>query len=132
MSQNILHLVISITALAGIFLALYIRHKKHPQRTLVCPLGSNCSIVIYSQYANFMGMPVEILGIIYYSVIFLLSIFSFSSLSLPLLMWLAVIAFLFSLYLTTIQLFKIKEWCFWCLMSTILSTIIFISFLSLV
>ena len=64
--------VISIIFFAffGFLLAYYLHHKKvEKAEVFVCPLRGSCSEVIESRYSKFFGVPVELLGMIYYAVI---------------------------------------------------------------
>lgn len=128
----IIALFVSALGLAGLVLASHIRFKKKKGAPLVCPIGSNCNVVIHSEYSRFLGIPVEILGILYYALIFLTyaSLALFPALDLNLvevgLLLASASAFLFSIYLTFLQLFKIKEICVWCLFSASISSVIFI------
>ena len=123
--------LIALCSLSGFSLALFIHFKKKQPAPLVCPIGHSCDPVVHSDYSRFMGMPVEILGILYYFII-LTSYFLFSmypglrtdTLELTLLS-LSGAAFLFSVYLTAVQAFVLKEWCTWCLISATLCVIIF-------
>lgn len=125
-------IIIIFCAFAGFLLAAYLHHKKaKPQEAFVCPLKGNCAEVIHSEFSSFFGIPVEWLGMTYYLAIALMyGLF----LGLPLLLTpatlfvsiaLSTAAFLFSAYLTFIQLFSLKQICTWCLTSAGLSTIIF-------
>ena len=127
------YLLIIFSAFGGFLIAFYIRHKKSSREVLVCPLNSNCEEVIHSDYSRFFGIPVEILGLLYYGVIavsygFIIGLPEYVSPNLLYILFaLSGGAFLFSLYLTFIQAFTLREWCTWCLTSAALSTIIFIS-----
>ena len=132
--QNIApYLLIIFCAFGGFLISFYIRHKKSSREVLVCPLNSNCESVIHSDFSKFFGIPVEILGFLYYGVIALSYgyIASFPEYAPPYfhygLVLASAAAFLFSLYLTFIQAFTLREWCTWCLTSAMLSTVIFIS-----
>lgn len=129
--DNIPYVSIIFIAFAGLALASYIRHKKTSKETLVCPLRSNCNTVIFSDYSDFFGIPVELLGMAYY---FLVAVFYGILLVLPgqvpsfvvfAAVCVTISAFLFSLYLTFIQGFALKQWCTWCLTSAAFSTAIF-------
>ena len=123
--------LIVVIAFNGFLLASYIRHKKVSNEILVCPLKSNCETVIFSNYSKLFGIPVEILGILYYLTITLAYVFFLVvPISMPQLLVLGVssltvLAFLFSLYLTFVQAFALKQWCTWCLISAGLCTAIF-------
>lgn len=130
------HIILIFTAFGGFLLAFYIRHKKQKHETLVCPLNSNCDTVIYSEYSRFLGIPVEILGLLYYGLIavnyalFLVFPTLVPALLVFLILVLTTAAFLFSLYLTWIQAFALKQWCTWCLISAGLCAVIFAAALS--
>ena len=135
--QQILPFSPIIIAVGGFFLALYIFTKKKRKETLVCPLDSNCDAVVHSRYSTFLGMPLEVMGMIYFAFIalFFLSVFFVSQLNLGYFLFLTPImtfgAFIFSLYLVSVQLLLIKQWCAWCLVSTILCTMEFALVLTL-
>lgn len=102
---------------------------------MICPLNFKCDEVIYSEYSKFFGIPVELLGMFYYGAVALgYSLISASAYNPPIIVFagfsISVAAFLFSLYLTFIQAFNLRQWCSWCLMSAGLSAIIFISLMA--
>jgi len=118
--------------IGGLILSSYILYVKLCDKPMICPTGSNCSKVIYSEYAKFFGIPLEYLGILYYAFIALLySVLVFYPGLVPEVITFGTFiitsgAFLFSLYLTSIQAFALKQWCMWCLLSAVFSTTIFI------
>jgi uncharacterized membrane protein len=120
-------------ATAGFIIAWYIYFKKQTHDTLVCPLNSKCEVVINSSFSRFFGIPIEILGMGYYALMIIgYTVFMvMPSAATPLAIFLIVIistaAFLFSIYLTFIQAFALREWCTWCLTSATLSTLIFLA-----
>lgn len=128
--NNILLIILIAISLSGIFLAYYIWHKKKSNQVLVCPLNSDCNAVVQSKYSRFLGIPLEFLGILYYLTIFavysLSLIFVFPAVIFSFAVILTTIGFIFSIYLISIQLFVIKQWCAWCLVSACFSTAIFI------
>ncbi len=121
-----------VFAIGGFVTAAYIRWKKENQTPLKCPLYSDCSAVIYSAYSRFLGIPVEILGLLYYASIAvgttILLVLPSAGASFTLgFQALTTVAFLFSVYLVLIQLLVVKQWCTWCLLSAALSTLVFLS-----
>ena len=130
------HIILIFAAFSGFLLSFYIRHKKHANEKLICPLDSNCESVIHSDYSVFWGVPVEILGMVYYGVIavsygvFLMFPQLVSTFTVFLALVLSTVAFFFSLYLTSIQIFAIRQICTWCLVSAGLSTTIFFTTLA--
>lgn len=126
-------LLLIFSSSAGFLLSLYISHKKHAHEKMLCPVGGKCEQVIASEYARFFGIPLETIGMVYYGMIFVVYTplfligdgrFSFIYFCL---FGATITAFLFSLYLTFIQAFTLKQWCTLCLTSAFLCTIIFVS-----
>lgn len=119
-------------SVAGTLLTFYIWARKRRGEKLICLLGDNCNEVVYSQYSVTLGIKNEVLGLAYYAFIaFAASVFlvmpervdSWMQVGLLLVTGCAAA---FSLYLTAIQGFVIRKWCEWCLISTLLSLLIFI------
>ncbi|MFZ2149660.1 MAG: vitamin K epoxide reductase family protein [Minisyncoccia bacterium] len=124
---------ITIFALSGFFVARHIRkHKKRGARPLACPAKFDCHSVVHSDYSRFFKVPVEVLGMAYYGVIFfvyLATIFApgiFPNTSSNFFAGLSAGAFIFSLYLVGVQIFILKKGCLWCFVSAFITTIIFI------
>jgi len=132
---NIFHLTIAASAFIGFLIAFYIARQKRRVHPVKCPMRGHCDTVVTSEYSRFFHVPVEYLGIFYYSFIFFSYLafllmpqfkyehvlFTFFILSLSL------AAFLFSIYLTFIQAFLLRQFCTWCLVSAGICTVIFIS-----
>lgn len=126
---------IAVFALAscGFVVARHIyKHKKSDQSPLVCPLNFDCHAVVHSDYSKFLGVPVEIFGMIYYglvSISYLIFIFMPNVLP-PFEVGVVIIsslaAFIFSLYLICVQIFILKKGCFWCYISALICVLIFI------
>ena len=121
-----------VLGLCGFMVAKHIyRHKKN-QIPLVCPMGFDCDFVVYSNYAKFFGVPLEIFGMIYYAFLSLLYLyFIFITDVMPValsgfLLLASFGAFLFSLYLLVVQIFILKKGCSWCIISALISAFIFI------
>lgn len=125
------YVLIIFAAFVGVILSIYIYHKKRSHESLVCPLNGHCETVINSKFSRFLGIPVELIGLFYYSAISLAyGIFLVVPLMATPLLTVATfvassLAFLFSAYLVFIQLFYIRQICTWCLLSASLCTVIF-------
>ncbi len=123
---------IAFAAAGGFGVTLYIYYTKKHNKQLVCPIGSNCNVVINSQYSKFLGVSIEYWGMLYYAVIFtayIILIFAahlLSGLFLTGLIMFTAAAFFFSLYLLFAQAFLLRQWCIWCILSAMLSIVIFI------
>jgi len=129
----ILNALIILLGVGGFSLSLYIFRCKHAKAPLVCPVNGSCDLVTASRYSRLAGIPVELLGLIYYAII---TIFHGAVLVAPSifmqttalgLLALSILAFIFSLYLTGIQVFILKHFCTWCLISAALSSLIFLA-----
>lgn len=126
---------IAALAFAGIFVALYLTLNRvgfFGGGGLVCAVGS-CDVVNASRWATFLGMPVAAWGLGYYVVTFALAIVSIQErfahsiqLSRALLL-LGATGFLFSAWLTYLELFVINAICQWCVISAVLATGIFVA-----
>ncbi|MBT6401395.1 vitamin K epoxide reductase family protein [candidate division WWE3 bacterium] len=109
-------------ALVGLADTLYIVKHTRKDNPLICPIGFECNEVVNSNYATFLGFKNDIIGVLFYigmlfgglALIFLpdyyallTSLFKIATFG----------AALFSLYLTYIQAFKLKNFCLYCLFS---------------
>lgn len=132
-SNDILpRIAIALLGLAGFFVAKHIHGEKKAKRPLVCPMHFECDAVVHSDYSKILGVPVEILGMIYYACVFGgYVLLSFMPVALPpalnlILVLVSIGAFLFSVYLTVVQSFVLKKFCSWCLVSACICVLIFI------
>ncbi|NQV90708.1 hypothetical protein HQ487_04890 [Candidatus Uhrbacteria bacterium] len=117
-------------AFAGFLLAVYLHHKKkRKNEPFICPLRGNCTEVMHSDYSKFLGIPVEVLGMVYYALLAVghgLSLVNIGEGWIDaLLLLVSSSAFLFSLYLTSVQVFTLKKLCTWCLLSALFCLSIF-------
>ena len=127
---------IAVLALVGIAIAAYLwLHAIGVIGVLKCGTGG-CEIVQASPYARLFGIPVALYGVVGYVLLFGLSVAgarpALAARAWPT-RWLAVLAgagFLFTLYLTSLELFVIHAWCRWCLASAAVITAIFVSALA--
>jgi uncharacterized membrane protein len=117
-----MHLIIAfIVCIAGILISSYIFIQKSRHQKLACPRDNPCDLVLHSRFGKTLGVPNELLGILYFgSTTFLL----YGYVTLPVLYVSAIlyilfftlsIGGLFSIYLVSLQAFVIKRWCAWCL-----------------
>ena len=133
---DLTRVAIVILGLCGFWVAKHIRHHKRTGKLLVCPIRFDCNTVVNSDYSKFFGIPVEILGMAYYSLVvisYFLSVVHLYFTLIPVpntliafMITLSVIAFLFSIYLIFVQIFILKKGCSWCFVSALISTSIFI------
>ena len=132
-SENIsIQLIIVVLGIFGFLVSKHIRSHKTKNTPLVCPVRFDCHAVVHSDYSKFLGIPVELSGMIYYSMISLAYLFiiltqgSAHILFVNLVIVSSLLAFVFSLYLISIQIFILKKGCSWCIVSSLISASIFI------
>lgn len=132
MSFDLIKYILLISySFGGFLIAFYIHHKKKTGAPLVCPLRAKCHVVIHSEYSRFLNIPIELMGMSYY---LLLAATYLALLVVPTtgnvivffaLIFITTCAFVFSIYLTCLQIFVIKQFCSWCLLSALLCFMIF-------
>lgn len=130
--NQIYYILTIFLGFGGFLTAFYISTKKRSHTGLVCPINSDCDKVVHSTFSKFFGIPLEYIGMSYY----LLLTITYGAMVLTpsirtglftfVVFFATFLAFLFSAYLVLLQGLVIKDWCFWCLTSASLSTIIFI------
>ncbi|HUF12520.1 MAG TPA: vitamin K epoxide reductase family protein [Longimicrobiales bacterium] len=126
-------MAIAVLSLAGLFVALYLAlHRIGLIGSLACGVDGGCSTVQTSPYATFVGVPVPFIGVLGYLVLFGVSYAAVvgrirnERTTAVLLLVLAAVAFLFSVYLTALEAFVIHAWCRWCVVSAVIATLIFL------
>lgn len=128
----LIKLGIFVLGVCGFFVAKHIRDHKVKDKPLVCMIGFDCHAVVHSDYSKFMGMPVELGGMIYYgltALVYLVLAVAPGLISDGLagvFMALTCAAFLFSVYLIFIQIFILRKGCSWCIVSSIISGAMFV------
>lgn len=93
-----------------------------------CFLVEGCDQVLGSPYATIAGIPTALFGVLYYAAIFILAFLYFENRSTRLLSFVAygtAVGFLVSLGLLYLQAFVLHAFCFYCLVSALISTLLF-------
>lgn len=111
-----------ITGIIGLTIAVHLhREKMESMEEVVCPIGESCFDVITSKYSDFLGISVEIYGMLYYGLILtgytVALLFTVPEWFSFFLLGNTAIALLFSIYLTWIQAVPLGKWCIWCVTS---------------
>jgi uncharacterized membrane protein len=130
---------IALLALVGLFVALYLwLHALGFGGALKCGAAGGCETVQTSQWAVFVGLPVAFYGVVGYLAVLVVALASLRPAALAerrwnvMLMALATVGLLFTIYLTYLELFVIHAICRWCVGSAAIITAIWIvSLLSL-
>ncbi|MBI5397970.1 hypothetical protein HZB03_00770 [Candidatus Woesearchaeota archaeon] len=127
-----------VLAICGISICAFLTWKHHQKKKtpLVCPLHHDCSIVTESAWSHLFYFRNETLGLFYY-VSMLVGITGTLFFSVPgprflmLLPYITGFGVLFSAFLVGVQIFKIKDYCFYCLISALVTILLFLNSLAL-
>ncbi len=118
-----------IVSLLGFSDAVYLTVLHYQGRSPACSIVIGCGQVTGSKFALIMGVPVALLGAIYYLIILVLSLLYLDTENkkfLRLLSTLTAAGLFASLYFIFLQLFVIKYICLYCMLSATTSTLLFI------
>ena len=121
---------IVLLALVGLLVATYLwLYKIGVLGELRCGTGS-CEYVQTSRYAQLLGVPVALYGVVGYATLLGLGLAGLQPAMASnrrvsvLLAALATVGFGFTLYLTAIELFVLRAVCRWCVVSAVIITAI--------
>jgi uncharacterized membrane protein len=127
---------IALLALVGFFVALYLWfHALGLGGPLKCGTGG-CDTVQTSRWSVFLGLPVALYGVVGYFAILVVALAALRPAALLERKWsLLLVAlssggFLFTLYLTYLELFVIHAICRWCVGSAMIMTVIWVAALA--
>lgn len=119
-------------ALIGVGDASYLTAHHYLGAPLRCGVGFDCTAVTSSAYATWFGVPVALLGVIFYVAVLILSLVAIegkeSKIGKRALGYACLIApagIIASLWFVGVQAFILKAWCQWCLLSAATSTALF-------
>lgn len=124
-------LIALLAGLIGLWAALHIYQDKRKKKKLMCPLRANCDKVVHSTFGSTFGIPNDLLGVLYYTVIAVLyagkvafpELFGGVVVSYGLLI-VTVVGVLMSIYFVALQAIVIRAWCSLCLVSAFASTVL--------
>lgn len=124
-------ILLLLLSLVGLFDALYLWWEyTSPDRPMAC-IGTGCDVVRASPFAYPMGIPMPVPGVAMYAALALLffaqPLFqgAMAGAARKATAGISGLGFLFSLYLTGVETFVLHAWCFWCMVSAIVVTLIF-------
>ncbi len=115
-------------ACIGFIDAMYITIERFMNKIPPCTLSS-CESVLTSSYATILGIPVSLLGSIYYLIIIILFMIHFDTkkeIYLQFAFHFTIFGLLFSLYFLFVQAFILHAYCQYCLISAATSITLFI------
>jgi uncharacterized membrane protein len=114
LSDRVLRPLAALVALAGVAVAGYLTWSRLGNGSVVCPIGGGCETVQESEYAELVGIPVAVPGLVAYAVVLGLIAWDTPYARLAAAAF-ALVGLVFSGYLLVVQLFVIDAVCIWCL-----------------
>lgn len=127
--MKILKTLFLAASLIGFFDAAYLTIKHFQGEAPNCLWLTGCDIVAASEYAVLFGIPIALLGAIYYLSIFVLAVIYLDTKNtafVKLATALIGVGMFFSLGLVYLQLFVLKALCLYCLMSAAITALLLI------
>jgi uncharacterized membrane protein len=125
--------VIWIAAFIGLAVSGYLAYVKLFHQPIYCTPGlGDCVTVNSSQWSVLWGIPLAVFGMLSYLAVLFLVFFGqkiafLTRYSRLIVFGIGTFGFLYSLYLTYLELFVLKAICQWCLVSALCMTVIFIA-----
>ena len=120
--------VFLVFALGGFTDSIYLTAKHYSGGPIPCAIFTGCDTVTTSAYSMFLGIPVALLGALYYFGVLALTLMYLDKPVVTRLRRAAILTplgFLASFYFTFLQFFILHAFCFYCLVSALFSTILF-------
>jgi uncharacterized membrane protein len=111
-----------LVSLLGMLDAGYLTVKHYTGAYIPCNILDGCNAVAQSEYSAILGIPVALLGVVFYVTVFILSMALLDSKNEKLIKYIllfAISGFVVSLFLTYLQVFVIKALCIYCLVSAV-------------
>lgn len=116
MTDRVLRLAAGLVAGAGGAVAGYLTYVHYRPDALVCTGGGGCETVQESRYAELVGVPVALLGLLAYAAVLALVVWD-TPVARTLAAAIGLSAAGFAVYLIVLQAFVIDAWCVWCLVN---------------
>ncbi|MEK9175343.1 MAG: vitamin K epoxide reductase family protein [Patescibacteria group bacterium] len=114
---------------AGFLDATYLASKHYLGSPVTCSFLKGCEEVTSSQYAVVFGVSIAVFGALYYLLLLILAIIYFDTKNIRVLTtagYITLLGFISSMFLVYLQVFVIRALCLYCMMSAMISTILFI------
>jgi uncharacterized membrane protein len=132
-SRDWLYTISVVLVVIGIIISGYLSYVKLTDVPMVCVAGSvfNCEVVQNSVYARLFNIPIAWLGLATYLVIGALLLLQnrvafLREYGVMIQFGIILFAFLFSMWLVYVQVFRLQALCMWCLSHELNMTILFI------
>ena len=124
-----LMIALLVLSYLGFMDAFYLTVKHFTGSALQCSVFDGCDAVTSSKYAEILGIPLALLGALYYLGIFFGAILLHTTKNRTiaiLLSFATILGFLTSIVLVYLQAIVLEQYCEYCMLSALSSTLIFI------
>ena len=126
MYKNFLIAGLQVLALLGLADSVYLSYTELTGTSLTCSIKGldGCNIVAQSPYSHLLGIPLGVYGVVFYVLLFILTILVMkmgTRLAHDALAGIATLGLIASIFFMLIQEFLIKALCVYCLGSAIIS-----------
>lgn len=121
--------VLVVLAALGLVDATLLTREHYSDVVLPCSITKGCETVLNSKYSEVFGIPLAVLGLVFYFSVLLVALYFVQSgrdWLKKLLLAMGAVGFVSSLGLVYLQGVVIKAWCQYCLLSALSSTLIFV------
>lgn len=118
--QSIIIWTMLALSVIGFIDAIYLSMKALFGSPVTCYAFNGCDIVAQSTYSLLFGIPLSLLGAVFYTTAIILATYYLQWRSAKVLKWVRSIVIaggIFSLYLVGLQALVIHAWCFYCVIS---------------
>lgn len=119
-----------LLSMAGFLNSVYLSIKKIFASPVSCFVFENCQNVLDSVYAKILGVPLSFFGVIFYFIVFAVSVRFLETgreKTFKIVYHLALFAVVFAVYLFILQIFIINAFCVYCVFSAVVSLALFIT-----
>ena len=112
----------------GFLDSIYLTISHYSGSSVFCSVVHGCNEVLQSEYAVVFGIPLAVIGVVYYSLVVILAVAFLderNSLFLKLAIKLVTAGFVASLWFIYLQAFIIHSFCLYCMGSAAISSLLF-------
>lgn len=127
---KIIAILFLVVAFLGFVDATFLTVKHYLQSPINCSFIVGCDKVTKSEFSVMAGVPVALLGSLYYLAMFLGAVLYFDRRNPVILRWISwgsFAGFAASIYFVALQAFVIQAFCEYCLLSALTSTTLFVT-----
>lgn len=118
--KSIIVWVILALSIVGFADAVYLTMKRLLGSPITCFAFNGCDTVAQSVYSAILGIPLSLLGALFYAATIILITYYLqrkTKRGLQNVVYMAIFGGVFALYLFALQALVIKAWCFYCVIS---------------